>query len=40
MALTINRQELAATHERWEDYEEDVSFKLADLDTDAYQIAL
>lgn len=40
MALRINRQEPAATHERWEDYDEDVSFKLAGLDTDAYQIAL
>ena len=40
MALTINRQEPVATHERWEDYDEDVSFKLAGLDTEAYQIAL
>lgn len=40
MALRINRQEPAATHERWEDYDEDVSFKLAGLDTEAYQIAL
>lgn len=40
MALTINRQEPAATHERWEDFDEDVSFKLAGLDTEAYQIAL
>ena len=40
MALRINRKESAATHERWEDYDEDVSFKLAGLDTDAYQIAL
>ena len=40
MALRINRQEPAATHERWEDYDEDVAFKLAGLDTDAYQIAL
>lgn len=40
MALRINGQDPAATHERWEDYDEDVSFKLAGLDTDAYQIAL
>lgn len=40
MALTINRQEPAATHERWEDFDEDVSFKLAGLDTETYQIAL
>jgi len=40
MALRINCQESAATHERWEDYDEDVSFKIAGLDTDAYQIAL
>lgn len=40
MALRINRQEPAATHERWEDYDEDVAFKIAGLDTEAYQIAL
>lgn len=40
MALKINRLESVLSQERWEDYDEDVSFKIAALDTEAYQIAL
>ena len=40
MALKINRLESVLSQERWEDYTDDVSFKLTRLDTEAYQIAL
>lgn len=40
MTLRINNVEPAANQERWEDYGDGVSFKLAGIDTEAYQIAL
>lgn len=40
MALRITETDPAALGERWEAYDEEISFKIAGIDTEAYQISL
>ncbi len=40
MALRISQDDPAAIGERWVDFDNEVSFKIAGIDTEAYQIAL
>lgn len=40
MALRINQADPVAVGERWEDYQPDISFKLAGIDDENYQVAL
>ncbi|MCQ9618398.1 hypothetical protein L1889_18330 [Paenalcaligenes niemegkensis] len=40
MALRINQTDPAAIGERWEDYQDDISFKIGGIDDENYQIAL
>ena len=40
MALRISQADPAAIGERWVDFDKEISFKIAGIDTEAYQIAL